>query len=207
MNIVFDFGAVLFTWQPAQLLSQYFPAHTATPAQAQQLVQDIFHHPDWQRFDSGLVALDEVISRTALRLDLPHDLLYEALAPIGERLAPIACNVKLLDELRERRDSRGEFKLYFLSNMPAPFARVLEQRHDFLQWFDGGIFSGDVELGKPDPAIFNLLASRYQLEGADILFIDDTLVNVQAADALGWQTIHCEEPERLSSQLLKRLGL
>ncbi|MDB5932395.1 MAG: family phosphatase, partial [Polaromonas sp.] len=146
MNIVFDFGAVLFTWQPAQLVAQHFPALAATPAQARQLAQDIFNHADWQGFDSGRVALDEVISRTALRLELPHDTLHEALAPIGERLAPIACNVELLARLRERRDSRGGLRLYFLSNMPAPFARALERRHDFLQWFDGGIFSGDVKL-------------------------------------------------------------
>lgn len=206
MNIVFDFGAVLFTWQPAQLLSQHFPERIKTPEQAQQLALDVFHHPDWQGFDSGTVALDDVVARTASRLLLAHDEVHQALAPIGERLVPIACSIELLDGLRERRDRQGGIKLYYLSNMPAPFARALERRHEFLSWFDGGIFSGDVKLGKPDPAIFNLLASRYQLEAAETLFIDDSLANVQAADALGWQTIHCEAPERLAGQLLRKLA-
>lgn len=206
MNIVFDFGAVLFTWQPAQLLAQHFPDRIQTLEQAHQLARDIFHHPDWQGFDSGTVALDDVIARTASRLLLAHDEVHQVLAPIGERLAPIACNIELLAGLREQRDRQGGLKLYYLSNMPAPFARALERRHDFLQWFDGGIFSGDVKLGKPDPAIFNLLASRYQLEAAETLFIDDSLANVQAADALGWQTIHCEAPERLPGQLMDKLS-
>ncbi|MDB5778435.1 MAG: family phosphatase [Polaromonas sp.] len=207
MNIVFDFGAVLFDWQPVQLVAQHFPELGATPEQAQKLARALFDHGDWKGFDIGTVALDEVVSRSALRLALPEARLHDALAPIGEELAPIACNIDLLAGLRERRDSQGGIRLYFLSNMPGPFARALERRHDFLQWFDGGIFSSDVTLGKPDPAIFRLLASRYQLDSADTLFIDDSLANVQAADALGWQTIHCEAPERLPGQLMNKLGL
>lgn len=206
MNIVFDFGAVLFDWQPAQLLSHHFPDLVTTPEQAQQLARDVFHHPDWQGFDRGTVALDDVIARTASRLLLAHDDLHQVLAPIGERLAPIACNIELLAGLCERRDRQGGLKLYYLSNMPAPFARALERRHEFLSWFDGGIFSGDVKLAKPDPAIFNLLASRYQLEAAKTLFIDDSLANVQAAHALCWQTIHCEAPERLPVQVMNKLS-
>ena len=207
MNIVFDFGAVLFTWQPATLLSHHFPDRIKTPEQAQQWALDVFHHPDWQGFDSGTVELEDVVARTASRLLLAHDDLHQALAPIGERLVPIACNVELLARLCERRGNQEKIKLYFLSNMPAPFARALEQRHDFLQWFDGGIFSGDVKLAKPDPAIFKLLAARYQLDIAKTLFIDDSLANVQAADALGWHTIHCEVPELLPGQLMAKSGL
>ena len=206
MNIVFDFGAVLFDWQPAQLMARHFPDRGATPGQARQLARDVFDHADWQGFDSGTVALEEMISRTARRLDLPEARLHAALAPIGEQLAPIACNVDLLARLRERRDSQGGLKLYFLSNMPAPFARALERRMDFLPWFDGGIFSGDVQLGKPDPRIYQLLASRHRLDSAKTLFIDDSLANVQAAQARGWQTIHCEAPERLPAQLMNKLS-
>lgn len=207
MNIVFDFGAVLYDWQPVQLVAQHFPERSATPAQARELAIALFDHADWKGFDIGTVALEAVISRTALRLDLPEASLRDTLAPIGEQLAPIDCNIELLAGLREQRDSQGGIKLYFLSNMPAPYARALERRHEFLQWFDGGIFSSDVQLGKPDPAIFRLLASRYQLAGADTLFIDDSLANVQAAGALGWQTIHCEVPQRLPGQLMSQLGL
>ena len=206
MNIVFDFGAVLFAWQPAQLVAQHFPERAATPAQAQQLARAMFQHADWQGFDMGKIALDDVVRRTAERLNLPVDSLHSALAPIGEQLAPIECNVELLGTLRERRNRQGDIKLYFLSNMPEPFARALERRIDFLQWFDGGIFSSDVKLGKPDPAIYQLLASRYQLVAAKTLFIDDSQANVRAADILGWQTIHCEDPQRLPDQLLNKFG-
>jgi hypothetical protein len=80
-------------------------------------------------------------------------------------------------------------------------ARVLESRHDFLRHFDGGIFSGDVKLAKPDPAIFKLLAERYGMVPADTLFIDDLAANVAAARQLGWQAIHCTAPAGLPAQV------
>lgn len=207
MNIVFDFGAVLFTWQPAVLLARHFPQHTATAEAAQQFVQDIFHHDDWQCFDRGTVELEDVISRTSTRMELAHPTLHGMMTVIGERLEPIACNIDLLARLRRQRDEQGDVKLYFLSNMPVPYARTLEQRHEFLQWFDGGIFSGDVKLGKPDPAIYELLAARHGLKAEETIFIDDTLANVRAAQALGWQAIHCRQPELLEGQLAESMAL
>lgn len=201
MNIVFDFGAVLFTWQPTELVRRHFPHLTATPQAAQALARDLFHHEDWQGFDRGAHALDEAVARISARLSLPSDTLHAFLAPIGERLAPIDATVALLAQLRERREVAGDLRLYFLSNMPAPYARVLERRHDFIGWFDGGIFSGDVQLAKPQAEIYRLLESRHGLEPARTVFIDDMQANVEAARGLGWQVIHCTQPERLGAQL------
>jgi putative hydrolase of the HAD superfamily len=197
MNIVFDFGAVLFTWQPANLIAQHLSEHAPTAEHATRLASDIFHHQDWQDFDRGVLELGPVVQRTATRLSLPPTQLAAFLSPIGERLLPIATTVALLAQLKARRDTGERLKLYYLSNMPSPFARVLEQRHDFLNWFDGGIFSGDVKLAKPDPAIFQLLQQRYTLEPQRTVFIDDLDANVQAAQALGWRGIHCEDVEAL----------
>ncbi|EGI76583.1 HAD family hydrolase [Hylemonella gracilis] len=201
MNIVFDFGAVLFTWQPTELVRRHFPQLTPTAQAAEDLARAVFHHEDWQGFDRGAHALDEAVARIAARLRLPGDALHELLAPIGEQLAPIDDTVTLLARLRERREADDDLRLYFLSNMPAPFARALERRHDFIGWFDGGIFSGDVQLAKPQPEIYRLLESRHGLEPARTVFIDDMQVNVEAARALGWQAIHCTQPERLGAQL------
>lgn len=201
MNVVFDFGAVLFEWQPAELLRTHLSHVTPTAEAARKLAVEMFHHEDWAAFDRGMRELPNVVAAMARRLALPADLLHGFLAPIGERLLPIDTTVALLEQLQQRRRSRGDVHLYYLSNMPSPFARVLESRHDFLRHFDGGIFSGDVKLAKPDPAIFELLAERYGLVPADTLFIDDLAANVAAARQLGWQTIHCTAPAGLSAQV------
>lgn len=206
MNLVFDFGAVLVDWQPAQLLAAHFPDLTATPQVAQQLARSIFSHEDWHAFDRGQITLEVVVQRTARRLALPRGQLRGLVAGIGERLSPLQESVAVLAELEGRRRLRGDVRLYFLSNMPAPYARTLEQKHVFLQWFDGGIFSGDVQHIKPEPAIFQLLQTRYALAPAQTLMIDDLKGNVDAACALGWGGIQFVSAQQLRINLEDLLG-
>jgi len=211
MNVVFDFGAVLFTWRPTQLVTLYFPERARTVAQAGHLAHQIFGHADWQAFDRGALEMREVIDRTSTRLELAHETLSALVEGIGDRLTPMPDSVDLLTHLHGLRVQMlvaGEepLKLYFLSNMPVPYARTLERRHDLLAWFDGGIFSGDVLLVKPEPAIYQLLQSRYGLLAQSTVFIDDLLGNVQAAQGLGWHGIHFKTAKQAASDL-EALGL
>lgn len=201
MNIVFDLGAVLLTWAPVELVQTQFAHHAPTAEAAQALARQMFHHEDWLGFDRGTHSLDDAVGRIALRLSLPQERLHQALAPIGERLEPIPVMVDLLSQLCARRDAGETFGIYYLSNMPSPYARVLEQRHAFFRWFDGGIFSGDVQMIKPQREIYELLATRYSLAASDTVFIDDSLANVEAAQALGWHAIHCEIPSAVPARL------
>ena len=211
MNIVFDFGAVLFEWQPAKLVRQHFPDHAPDDVAAHTLAADIFRHEDWHAFDQGLLEPDEIMARTVARLALPQAGVFELVDHIGERLTPIPASLSVLERLRDLRDAQAHvngvpLQLYYLSNMPSPYARVLEQRHPFLKWFAGGIYSGDVKLIKPDPAIFALLAQRHGLVPANTVFIDDLAANVEAARALGWTAIHFVSSEQMAQELVV-LGL
>lgn len=210
MNVVFDFGAVLFTWRPVDLVAECFPDRASTPAQAGHLAHEVFGHPDWQAFDRGTATMEEVIDRTVARLGLDRAALTTLVGEIGDRLVPMPDSIALLTRLRALRAQQqaqaqgGEpLKLYFLSNMPVPYARTLERLHSFLQEFDGGIFSGDVLLIKPEPAIYQLLQSRYALAARHTVFIDDLLGNVQAARAQGWHGIHFESAQQVTAELLQ----
>ncbi|MDI1244426.1 MAG: HAD family phosphatase, partial [Rhodoferax sp.] len=65
MNLVFDFGAVLFTWQPGALMRQHFPQLTGQPEQAAALAHGLFGHADWHDFDRGRMSMAEVSARSA----------------------------------------------------------------------------------------------------------------------------------------------
>jgi putative hydrolase of the HAD superfamily len=202
MNVVFDFGAVLFTWRPIEIVSEAFPARASTPADAKHLAHAMFSHEDWHDYDRGLLEMDAVVDRLSSRLTLDRDAVHTLVQNIGECLQPIDETVAVLQCLQQRRQAgEGVTGLYFLSNMPRPYARELEQKHGFLKHFDGGIFSGDVLLSKPNPAIYQMLQERYQLAPESIIFIDDMHANVQAARALGWQGIHLTEPQTLADTL------
>jgi putative hydrolase of the HAD superfamily len=201
MNIVFDFGAVLFEWQPAQVIAQYFP-----DADSAQMTQEVFSHADWHAFDAGLVSAQVVVERTHLRTQLSLESLQAMVAQIPQALKPIKTSVQLLEQLKQEKSQRSIRSLSFLSNMPEPYARVLEQQHLFLQSFDGGVFSGDVKLAKPDAAIYALVEERLSAKSSDILFIDDHPANIAAAQSRGWQTIHLTEPSKLPELLLAKLA-
>lgn len=216
MNIVFDLGAVLITWHPVDLVAQCFPEQADTPPHAGHLAHAIFSHADWQAFDRGTLTSTEVIERTVARLKLDHGGFKGLVEGMGERLIPMQETLDLLHRLqalRARRKAQAgpPIGLYYLSNMPQPYARALEQTQAFFQEFDGGIFSGDVQHIKPEPEIYQLLQSRYALEPARTVFIDDLLGNVHAAAAQGWHGIHFQSAAQLAQQLqaehLSDLGL
>ena len=202
MNIVFDFGAVLFTWQPGVLIHTHFPQHATTPEKTAELAHAVFGHADWHNFDRGVLSAHEVSARTAARLGLNEPGLRALVDGIAEHLQPMPDTLAVLAQLRAWRDQQPTQRhLYYLSNMPAPYARVLVQKHAFLGWFDGGIFSGDVHHIKPEPGIYALLETRYALQPSQTVFIDDLAANVAHAIARGWQGIRFESAAQLQAQL------
>jgi putative hydrolase of the HAD superfamily len=81
-------------------------------------------------------------------------------------------------------------RLYFLSNMPVPYAAHLERVNPFLADFHDGIFSGRVGLMKPHAPIYELAEHRFELDPPRTVFIDDHAGNVEAAQARGWRAVH-----------------
>lgn len=207
MNLVFDFGAVLFRWQPELLMQAHFAQRAINPQAARELARTLFHHPDWQDFDRGAIAEHELIARTSTRLDLTPEAVADLLEGIEAHLTPVPPTVELLERLRQHQRDRADVRLFYLSNMPVRFARLLERRHDLASWFEGGVFSGDVHIAKPEPGIYQLLQQRYELEAARTVFIDDLQANVDAARALGWRGIRFESAAQLEDELIAVAGL
>jgi FMN phosphatase YigB (HAD superfamily) len=58
-----------------------------------------------------------------------------------------------------------------------------------------------VQCSKPDPAIYQLLQSRYELVPAQTLFVDDLQENVDVARSLGWGGLRFVSALQLRSSL------
>lgn len=198
LNIVFDFGGVLFRWAPADLLARLLPQRTATPAATQALVDQFFenYRGDWGEFDRGTVEPPALAERIARRTGLTTAEVHAVIEAVPDALAPIPGTVELLHRLH----ALGR-PLYYLSNMPAPYALHLEQTHHFLGLFRGGVFSSRVGLIKPESAIFEHTAQLLGLAPARTLFIDDVEHNVEAARAAGWRAVRFVDAARLEAAL------
>lgn len=189
IHLVFDFGAVVLQWRPAEVVARHFPEHCLTDAAARAFAGNVFASADWHAFDAGRVEPDVTAQRLAARLHLAIDRVQDMIACIDDHLQPIESTVALIEALHLHRGPGSPTRLHFLSNMPRLYARGIEARHAFMRCFDNGIFSGDVRLAKPDDAIYALAESRFGVsEPRQILFVDDHPDNIAAARRRGWQT-------------------
>ncbi len=201
MNVVFDFGGVLFDWQPHAFLARLLPARAATPAAAQALALEFFqgYGGDWSGFDRGTIEPEELAEAIARRTGLTEQEARNVIAGVPRELLPVPGTVALL-----RRLHRAGHALYFLSNMPEPYARDLESSHEFLGLFRNGVFSARVQFIKPEPEIFAHAAQAFGIDPADTLFIDDIARNADVAREAGWQALHFQDPAQCERELVQR---
>ena len=198
MKIVFDFAGVLFRWQPAAMLQREIPHLAHDEASALHWVEQIFqgYAGDWGDFDRGTVGAAALVERISRRAGLAASDVQRIVDAVPHELQPVADTVALL---RRLRDSGRE--LYFLSNMPAPYADHLQARHDFVGWFRDGVFSARVHANKPEAAIFEIAAARFGAAPRELVFIDDHLPNVLAAQALGWNALQFSSAAQVEVEL------
>jgi putative hydrolase of the HAD superfamily len=199
--VVFDFGAVLFQWKPLQLLQQVVPDLAPDEEAAQRLAVRMFESftpdSDWAQFDLGRVDEDELARRIARRIGAAPDRVRQVIDAIPGHLQPQPGTVALLRALQQ-----AGHRLFYLSNMPLPYAEHLERHNPFVSDFADGIFSARVGLMKPHAEIFELAERRFALEPARTIFIDDHAGNAGAARSRGWQAVRFENPLQTRGALI-----
>jgi putative hydrolase of the HAD superfamily len=201
VNLVFDFAGVLFQWQPHELVTRLLPQRAPTEAAAHALVAGFFegYDGDWGEFDRGTLAADALAARIERRIGVTAADARAVIDAVPHALQPDAGTVALLRRLYARGHA-----LFFLSNMPAPYADRLDATHDFIGLFRLGVYSGRAGLTKPDAAIFAHAEAVFGIEPRDTLFIDDVMRNVEAARRAGWQAVQFIDPAQCEAELARR---
>ncbi len=93
------------------------------------------------------------------------------------------------------------FQTALLSNLHLRFSAHIRSSSEWLQLFDHLIFSSEVRLIKPDPAIFLKCLQALRVKPEQTLFIDDRDANVETAIALGGYAIKYESVSQLATNL------
>ncbi len=95
---------------------------------------------------------------------------------------------------------RPTYRLAIISNSGDGARREEERRYGFSRIFDPIIYSHEVGLEKPDPAIFELTCRRMDVAPERTVFVDDVPANVAAAQALGMHGInHTHTPTTITT--------
>jgi len=102
---------------------------------------------------------------------------------------------------QQRLKERG-LKTAILSNIGDHVHEGLVRALGWLNRFDVLVWSYQLGIAKPDPAIYRYTLEQLGMAASEALFVDDKPVNVEAARALGMTAIVFSTVERLREELI-----
>jgi putative hydrolase of the HAD superfamily len=196
-SVIFDFGGVLFRWRPEEIIQGFYPDE----ARRSLLRETVFQHPDWIELDRGTLSDAAAVERFSARMGRPAEEMRALLQHVKDSLTPMDESFAIVRDLA----GRG-IPLYALSNMSASMFAHLRERYSVWDHFGGIVISGEINLVKPDPRIFDYIARRYGLVPSETLFIDDHPPNIEAARRQGFRTIQFSDARQCHGELSEYLG-
>ncbi|HAS19287.1 MAG TPA: HAD family hydrolase [Flavobacteriaceae bacterium] len=193
-NIIFDLGGVLVDWNPEYV---YLDVFKGDRKKMKWFFDEVCTF-DWnENQDAGYPLAQATEDR--IKLFPQYEEWIRVFYGRWEEMlgGPIEGTVKLLKALVANPD----YRVLALTNWSAETFPVALKKFEFLHWFEGIVVSGTEKTRKPFADIYQITLDRYALNASDSLFIDDNLRNIEAAQALGIQTIHFKNPDQLQEAL------
>jgi putative hydrolase of the HAD superfamily len=193
--VVFDYGMVL-TGPPDPVAVEAILRITALEPQR----LDALYWKDRHAYDEGkLTGLtfwqqlgrDAGLRLTAAQIDELND--WDARMWTTENAQMLAW---------ERAVKARGLKTAILSNMGDNVHARMVREFPWLASFDALVWSYQLGIAKPDPAIYRHVLAELRVEAGETFFIDDKHANIEAARALGMKTHVFTTPERLREDLM-----
>jgi 2-haloacid dehalogenase len=192
--VVFDIGGVLLDWDPRHLYRKLF----ADEAEMEAFLRDVCTM-EWHTSHDRGVPFAQSCAALAAAHPQYAELIYAWGARSEEMIAgPIEGTVEILNELLERG-----VRCYALTNMERETYPLRRSRYPFMRRFAGTVVSSHEGVVKPDPEIFRRLLTRFDLEPARTVMIDDSAANVEAAARLGMEAVRFQSPDALRAALMR----
>ncbi len=195
LSIVFDIGRVLIDWNPRYLYKNLFNGDS----DEMEFFLENVCSPDWNRqLDEGRPFQDAIEER--IQLFPKYETYIRAYHTHWEEMVSGAIDetVQILKELKDA----GYF-VCALSNWSAGTFPSMQNRFEFLSWFDSIVLSGEIRIAKPDLEIYRILLEKINRNSNECLFIDDVKKNLVAAQNLGFKTIHFRSAGGLRTKLFQ----
>ena len=191
-TIIFDIGGVLIDFDWDGFIHRMFPGREELIS---ELNDAVWGSRRWDRLDAG--DEPEKVFASIIAHDPKHETeLRKVFENVGDTLKKRPATPAWLRDLK----ARG-YRLLYLSN----YSRYVMGKNpdvlDFLPLLDGGIFSCDVRMIKPDREIYEALAEKYSLNPGECVFIDDLARNVQAGIDFGFRGIQFITFEQVQTDL------
>lgn len=180
-NVIFDYGNVLVDWNPAYL---FLPVFNGDEEKCRYFTDNVCNREWFTRMDRG-----EDMDTCVAELQALHPEYADAVAMFRDRWfdmchGDIPGMLEIIQDLKQKG-----YGVFGLTNWPAATFAEARRRFKTIGSIDNYVVSSSVHLAKPEPAIYQLLLSKYNLKAQECVFIDDRADNVNAAMALGMSGI------------------
>lgn len=190
--VVWDVGNVIVRWDPRTLYSKIFP----DPAERDWFLSHVCTMTWHAETDRGLSFSDNIA-----RLSAEHPEHATAIAAWRGRWwemfsGPIDETVTAIEDLHVRG-----VPMFGLTNMSAEVCDEIFTMSPAFGRLSDIVVSGAEGLIKPDPEIYVLTARRAGYEPGQLLFVDDSPANIEAARALGFHVHLFDDPATLRPAL------
>lgn len=196
-NIIFDIGNVLtdFRWRG------FLEDKGFDDAMIERIAGASVYTELWYECDRGAWTDEQVLEAFISKDPAIEKELHIAYDDFSGMVTPRDYAIPWIQELKEKG-----YGVWYLSNFSRKAEAECPDALHFMPYMDGGILSYREKIVKPDPAIYELLLSRYGLVAEECVFLDDTLGNVEAAEKLGIHGIHFISKEQ-AEEKLRKLGV
>jgi HAD superfamily hydrolase (TIGR01509 family) len=194
-GVVFDVGNVIVRWDPRTLYSKIFP----DPAERDWFLANVCTMAWHMRHDAGVTFAE---NRAQLVAAFPE---REAAIEAWETRwwEMFSGPIPQTEAAIEAMAARGVVMVGLTNMSPETSEGTFAMSPAFARLKDV-VVSGEVGLMKPDPRIFALAAERAGLAPAELLFVDDSKRNTDAAAALGFDVHLFDDPAALQPALAAR---
>ena len=196
-TVIFDVGNVLVDFDWEGFIHRMFPGRNELIA---ELDEAVWGNGRWDRLDAGDEP-EKVFAGIIAQAPEREQELRKVFENVGDTLRKRPATPVWINELK----SRG-YRVLYLSNYSHYVMSKNPEVLDFLPLMDGGIFSCDVKLIKPDRKIYECITQKYNLVPSECVFIDDIERNVKAAKDFGFNAIRFLNLEQAQKDLNKILG-
>lgn len=196
-NIIFDIGNVLVAFQWDKKIRQYgYPEEVLERVAKATVLGDM-----WKEYDRGVLSESELMEAFIRKDPEIADAIRKCVGDYSGMLRMYDYTLSWIRELKQKG-----YRVFYLSNMPEIATRDCAKELAFTEETDGGILSYTERLVKPDPAIYQVLLDRYNLDPCECVFVDDSEKNIEAACQEGMHGIVFHSKEQVCEEL-RMLGV
>jgi glucose-1-phosphatase len=189
-NIIFDLGGVLLNINPLLSLNEFA---NLSGIDAASLRSSLANEKIFEKFDTGSLSPGQFRSELCriMKCSLPDSEIDRA------------WNILLLDFPLHRvqllQQLKKNYRVFLLSNTNIIhyqyYTRDFYEKYNFpmTDLFNRLFLSYEIGIHKPDAGIYEYVIKNEGLEPSQSIFIDDSLINIEAAELQGIKSIHIEQ--------------